>query len=129
MRARTPKEALVKILLALATVLAFAGCQTPSNEPSTPTTSDGTDGVSLRIATPERVAGSYVDATGQGIEFDTARTEDSLYMHVATKSGRVLIHAETTASSYVFHYMDNRLTLEVSKAWVTAVRAEGDNGP
>jgi hypothetical protein len=83
----------------------------------------------LRIATPDRLAGSYVDAAGGGIEFETARSGDNLYMHIATKSGRELIHAETTADSYVFRYLDSRLTLEVSKAWVEQVRLEGEDGP
>ena len=105
--------------LALAAVLAFAGCQSSADV-------DGwseKDGVTLRVATPERLTGSYVDANGQGLVFDTARTEDNLYIHLATKTGQVLVHAETTETSYVFHYMDNRLTLEVSKAWIEQVRA------
>lgn len=116
-------------LLALASTLALAACQasdvtpTPTSQPS----NDNADGVSLRVSTPDRIAGSYVDATGMGIEFDTARSGDNLYMHVATKSGRVLIHAETTANDYVFKYLDNRLTLRVAKSWVAEVRAQGDN--
>ncbi len=117
-------------LLALASTIALAAaCQTSDQAPTPPQTSDGTEGVSLRVATPERLAGSYVDVKGQGIEFDTARSGDNLFLRVATKSGKVLIQAETTADSYVFHYMDNRATLKVSKAWVTAVRLEGDGGP
>ena len=112
-------------LLALASTLALAvGCQASEPTSAPPPTPSGTDGISLRVATPERLSGSYVDVTGQGIEFDTARSGDNLYMHVATKSGRVLIHAETTADSYVFRYMDNRLTLQVDKAWVREVQAE-----
>ena len=87
------------------------------------------DGVTLRVATPERLTGSYVDASGLGLTFDTARSDDTLYIHLATKSGHVLVHAETTASSYVFHYLDNKLTLEVNKAWIAQVQAEGADGP
>jgi hypothetical protein len=85
--------------------------------------------VTLRVSTPERIAGSYTDAAGGGLEFETARAGDNLYMHIATKAGKELIHAETTADSYVFRYMDKRLTLEVSKAWVEQVRLEGPDGP
>jgi hypothetical protein len=116
----------VKTLLALASVLAF-GCQT-SETPTAPTT-DSSDGIALRISTPDRLAGSYVDASGIGIEFDTARSGDNLFMHIATKTGHVLIHAETTADQYVFSYVDNKLTLRVDKTWVDQVRNEGEDGP
>lgn len=116
----------MKLIIA---ALALAACQSateiaPAPAP-TPTT---TDGVTLRVKTPERIAGSYVDANG-GIEFDTARAGDDLFMHVATKSGHILIDARTTPTSYVFEYLDHRLTLEVDKAWIAKVRAEGDGGP
>lgn len=116
----------MKLIIA---ALALAACQSateiaPAPAP-TPTT---TDGVTLRVKTPERIAGSYVDANG-GIEFDTARAGDDLFMHVATKSGHILIDAKTTPTSYVFEYLDHRLTLEVDKAWIAKVRAEGDGGP
>lgn len=118
----------MKTLFALAAVLAFAGCQT-SVAPPQPTPSDGAEGVTLRVATPERLTGTYVDATtGATIDFDTARAGDNLYMNVATR-GHVLVHAETTGSEYVFTYMDNRLTLRVDKSWVAQVQAEGDDGP
>ena len=105
----------MKTLLALVSVLAF-GCQTSVSDPPTaPGSPDGTEGVSLRIATPDRIAGSYVDASGMGIEFDTARSGDNLFMNIATKTGHVLIHAETTADQYVFSYLDSKLTLRVDK--------------
>jgi hypothetical protein len=118
----------VKIIIA---ALALAACQaatepnTPAPTPAPPMTHDG---VTLRIATPDRIAGSYIDPAGLQIDFDTARAGDDLFMHVATK-GHVLIDATTTPTSYVFKYLDHRLTLEVDKAWVAAVRAEGDGGP
>jgi hypothetical protein len=122
----------VKTIIALASVLALAACQTasePPAPPTAPTTATPTsDGLTLRVKTPERIAGSYVDLNG-GIEFDTARSGDTLFMHVATTSGHVLIHAETTATSYVFEYLDKRLRLEVNKAWIAQVRAEGEDGP
>jgi hypothetical protein len=117
----------VKLIIA---ALALAACQAAS-EPTTPPpapTPTSSDGVTLRVKTPERIAGSYVDVNGE-IDFDTARTGDDLFMHVATKSGHVLIDAKTTPTSYVFEYLDHRLTLEVDKAWIAKVRAEGDGGP
>jgi hypothetical protein len=115
----------VKTLLALATVLAFAGCQ--SSDPSVPPAPPSTDGVTVRVGTPERITGSYVTPSGTNIEFDTARSGDTLFLHVATTS-HVLIHAETTATAYVFHYLDDRLTLSVDKAWIAQVQTEGADG-
>jgi hypothetical protein len=118
-----------KTLLALASIVAFAGCQsaesTTTEPPAAP--ADG-EGVTMRIAQPDRLAGSYVDASGIKIEFETARSGDNLYMHIASK-GHEIIHAETTADQYVFRYLDGRLTLAVDKEWIQRVQAEGDGGP
>jgi len=108
-------------LLAIASVLVFAGCQ----EAPVDSSSDTAEGLTVKVATPERLTGSYIDASGQGLVFDTARSGDNLFIHLATKSGHVLVRAETTESSYLFHYMDNRLTLEVSKAWIAQVKVDG----
>jgi hypothetical protein len=104
-------------------VLAFAGCQS-SSEPSVPPAPPSTDGVTVRVGTPERLTGDYVTATGSKLTFDTARTGDTLFLHLATPQ-HVLIHAETTATSYVFHYLDNRLTLTVDKKWIAQVQVDG----
>jgi hypothetical protein len=116
-------------LFVVACALVAAACQTATTESTPTSTSSGTDGISLRVATPERLTGSYRDATGMGIEFDTARAGDNLFIHIATKSGHELIHAETTADQYVFQYLDRRLTLRVDKAWIDQVRTEGEDGP
>jgi hypothetical protein len=131
--ARETREAQAKgdhvKLYAIIATLAFAACQTAETTAPTPQDPVATaDGVTLRVATPDRLAGTYVDATGLGINFDTARAGDNLYMHITTTTGHELIHAETTADSYLFSYMDKRLTLEVSKAWVEQVRNEGEGG-
>lgn len=115
----------MKTIVAIAFVL--AACQTASEPPAQPPPATH-DGVTLRVQTPERITGSYVDASGRTIEFDSARAGDGLYMRVATRD-HVLIDATTTSTTYVFHYLDSRLTLEVDKAWVAQVRAEGDGGP
>ncbi len=117
-------------LLALASMLAIAACQTTGADPSTSgPTSDGNEGVTMRIATPDRLAGSYVNAAGLGITFDTARSGTDLYLDLKTSTGHELIHAETTPTTYVFRYLDGRLTLTVDKSWVARVQAEGDDGP
>ncbi len=117
----------MKIIVAFASVLAIAACQTASEPPAAPPPLTQ-DGVTLRVRTPERIAGSYVDPAGLVIDFDSARAGDDLYMHVAT-AGHVLLDAQTTSTSYVFKYLDGRLTLEVDKGWVAQVRAEPDGGP
>jgi hypothetical protein len=116
----------VKTLFALAAVLAFAGCQS-SSDPSVPPAPPSTDGVTVRVGTPERLTGDYVTPSGSNITFDTARSGDTLFLHVATPQ-HVLIHAETTATSYVFRYLDDRLTLTVDKAWIAQVQLEGADG-
>ncbi len=118
----------MKTLIVLASALALAACQSAEPTTSEPTAPPSTDGVTLEVSTPERITGSYIDESGLGVDFDTARTGDTLYIHLATKSGRVLLHAETTATSYVFSDLDGKARLEVSKAWVDQVRAEGEDG-
>lgn len=121
----------MKLTAALAAVLALAACQTasapPAPEPSPAPTHDSN--LTLRAQTPDRVSGSYVDPGGLGIDFDAARSADELYMHVATRSGHVMIDAETTPTSYVFSYLDGRLTLTVDKGWVNLVKLEGPDSP
>src|ERR1700759_4650226 len=112
--------------LLVASLLALAACATES-APTPTTTSDGNEGVTLTTATPDRLTGSYVDASGLALTFDTARSGDTLYFDLSTKSGHQLIHAETTDTSYVFSYLDKRLTLEVDKTWVAEVQAGGDD--
>ncbi|HLL22456.1 MAG TPA: hypothetical protein VK427_10010, partial [Kofleriaceae bacterium] len=118
-------------LLAIALSVFVAGCDAGTPEPPpTNTTSTAADGLTLRVASPERIAGTYVDpTTGIGVVFESARAADTLYLHVATLAGKELLHAETDASDYVFRYMDGALTLRVAKAWVAQVHAEGDGGP
>jgi len=118
-----------KLLLVLASSLAFAACST--NETTTPNgpTSDGNEGVTLKIATPDRIAGSYVDARGVGITFEAASTNGDLYLDITSATGHEIMHAETTQTQYLFRYLDSRLTLAIDKAWVAQVKAEGDDGP
>jgi hypothetical protein len=116
----------MKIAHALLPAILLVGCEANLGSPP-PQTSTGTEGLTLRIASPERLAGSYLDGLGHEIDFDTARTPDALFMDVRTPSHE-LIHAETVGDHYVFQYMDRRLSLTVDKAWIAQVQAEGPDG-
>lgn len=116
------------LVIVLASALAI-GCETGVPAPTSTTTGE-VDGLSLRIATPERIAGTYVDpATNVGVTFESARVADILYLDVKAMNGTELIHAETAGDDYVFRYMGGQLTLRVAKAWVAQVQAEGEDGP
>jgi hypothetical protein len=120
----------MKLLTIIVASLFVVGCDASAPEPTPTTTSTETDGLSLRVSSPERIAGTFVDpATGVGIVFDSARSGEALYLHVASATGIELVHAETTADDYVFRYMGGKATLTVSKAWVAQVQAEGEDGP
>jgi hypothetical protein len=112
-------------------LLFVVGCDASTPEPTpAPPTSTESDGLTLRVSTPDRIAGTFVDpSTGVGLTFDSARAGDTLYLHIAGTDGKVLVHAETTADDYVFSYMGGKATLTVAKAWVAQVKAEGDDGP
>ena len=111
----------MKIAHALLPAILLVGCDANLGSPP-PQTSTGTEGLTLRIASPERLAGSYLDGLGHEIDFDTARTPDALFMDVRGRRSHELIHAETVGDHYVFQYMDRRLTLTVDKAWVARSR-------
>ena len=117
------------LVLVPAAVLA-AACTEPGSDPApVPPSSDGADGVTLRVATPERLVGSYLDPSGLSLAFDVARSGDELAIHLETGAGLELVHAETDDDAYRFRYLGGRLTLTVDRAWVAEVRAEGEDGP
>lgn len=115
------------LALTLVTVALAAGCFDPDADP-TPT-STTTDGVTIRISTPEHLAGDYASASGVKLSFDSARSGDVLYLDVRDGAGHVLVHADTEAMDYVFSYLDGKATMRVAKDWVERVRAEEDGGP
>ena len=123
------EPALMKLIaIAVASVFVI-GCETGVPTP-TSTTSDEADGLSLRVSTPERIAGTYVDpSTNIGIKFDSARVGDMLYLDLVSMNGTELVHAETVGDNYVFRYMGGQLKLTVAKAWIAQVKAEGEDGP
>ena len=118
-----------KLLLALVSGLALVACSTSEPTATSGPTSDGNEGVTLKVATPDRLTGSYVDARGVGITFDMASAGGDLYMDIHSATGHEIMHAETTATQYLFRYLDSRLTLQIDKAWVAQVKSEGDDGP
>ena len=120
----------MKHALALVPVALFAVACTDADPSPTSSAPPPADGLALRVATPEHLAGHYAAPdTGLEVDFDVARTDDALFMHVTTGSGHVLIHAETHADTYEFEYLDGRLGLSVDKAWVEAVRAAPVDDP
>jgi len=116
----------VKLALAMIPAVFLVACSAEIGAPP-PSTSDGSEGLTLTTAQPDRLTGSYVDGSGRLISFDVARSADALYMEVTTGTGHELIHAETVGDAYVFQYLDRRLTLTVAKAWVAEVQAAGDD--
>ena len=120
----------MKLFALVIAALFVVGCDVAAPEPTPPPTSTEADGLTLRVSSPERIAGTYIDpATNVGVVFESARAGDTLYLHIAGIDGKVLVHAETVGDDYVFSYMDGRLTLSVAKAWVEQVKAEGEDGP
>ncbi len=116
----------MRIQLLVASIVFGFGCQTAVPPAGG---ADGGDGIALTAATPERVTGSYIDPTGIGVNFDSARVGDTLFFDLTTRTGAKLVHAETVGDTYVFSYMGGRLTLTIDKSWVAAVQAEPDGGP
>src|SRR3569832_2418730 len=125
---RTQGDLVNKLLLVLASSLVFAACSTNAPAPTGPTTV-GYEGVTLRIATPDRIAGSYGDARGVGSTFDAASTGEDLFLDVRSATGHEIMLAETTQTQYLFRYLDSRLTLAIDKAGGVQVKSEGDDGP
>jgi hypothetical protein len=118
----------VKLALVLIPAALLVACNAEIGSP-VPQTSTGAEGLAMKVATPDRLTGSYLDPQGRMILFDVARTGDAIYMDVRTGGGHELLHVETLADAYQFQYMDRRLTLTVDKSWVAEVQAEGDDGP
>jgi hypothetical protein len=119
----------MRIQLLVASIMFGFGCQAAVAPPDRADGTVATDGVSLTTATPERLTGSYLDPSGVGIRFDSARVGDTLYLDLTTRAGVQLVHAETVGDTYVFSYLGGRLTLTIDKSWVAAVQAEEPDGP
>jgi hypothetical protein len=118
----------VRISLAIATALSCSLAACAAEPDPTGPVSDGSDAVTLRVATPDHLAGSYGDAAGRRIDFDSVRDGDLFSLDVRT-ADHVLIHAETVGDTYRFSYLDGRAVLTVERAWIAEVMAEEDGGP
>jgi hypothetical protein len=108
-------------------VLVGCGNTSTGSDPSTPTV--GADGIALTSSTRERITGSYVDAAGNLLRFDAARSGDDLYFDLTGIGGRQIIHIATVGESYEFSYMGGALKMHTTKAFVAQARAQNAVAP
>ena len=115
----------------LAPVLAIAliGCGNASTGSNEPTPAVAADGITLTTSTHERLSGSYSDAAGNLLRFETARIGDDLYFDLTGIGGRKIIHIETIGESYEFSYMDGALKMHTTKTFVAQARAQAEAQP
>ncbi len=115
----------MKVAIAIAFIL--AGCSTTAD---VDVDVDEKDGLRLRATHADHLAGDYTDPTrGQVLRFDSTRDGDLFTLRLATGAGVPLIDADTIGDTYRFSYLGGRLTMTVDRAWIEAVRAEGEDGP
>lgn len=110
-------------------VMGLVGCGNTSTSGTDPTPTVGADGVALTVATHERLTGSYQDAAGNMLRFETAKVGDDLYFDLTGNGGRRIIHIETVGDNYQFSYMNGALTMHTTKAFVAAARAQAETQP
>src|ERR1700694_703814 len=103
------------IVPALALALIACG-NIASPGPAGPTV--GPDGVALTTSTPTRLSGSFTDAAGNLLRFETAKIGDDLYFDLTGIGGRHIVHIETVGESYEFSYMNGALKMHTTKAFV-----------
>jgi len=88
------------------------------------------DGITLSSWSAERLTGVYVDPKGTStITFDLAKVGDDIFADVKGIGGRPIVKIETTATDYLFTYMDGSLTLRTSKTFVAQARAMAQTNP
>jgi len=121
----------VKLAPALVSLIVLAACTsepTPSSQTTEPAEPD--DGLLLDVTQPDRVVGTYVDPVLKlALVFDAGRAGDTLSLHLSTGDNAPLVDIDTVGELYRFSYLGGRLTMTVEKAWIDAVRAEGEDGP
>src|SRR5262245_3590935 len=100
-------------------VLTLAGCSGGSID----------DGITLTRQSAERITGSFDDAKGHVVSFDSARVGDELYLDVKNQAGVSLWHIETTPKSYEFSYLGGKLTMHADRAMVAAMKAQAADSP
>jgi hypothetical protein len=116
-------------VLAPVLAIALSGCGNTSTGSNDPVPAVGSDGVALTMATHDRLSGSYSDAAGNLLRFETAKIGDDLYFDLTGIGGRKIIHIETVGDNYEFSYMDGALTMHTTKAFVAAARAQAETQP
>jgi hypothetical protein len=115
-------------VLAPAFAIALIGCGNTTTA-SDPTPQVGVDGVSLSVATADRLSGSFHDPAGNLLRFESARAGDDLYFDLTGNGGRQIIHIETVGDNYEFSYMGGALKMHTTKAFVAAARAQAEQQP
>lgn len=113
-------------ILAPAFVIAMVGCGNTSTGSSDPTPQVGADGVALTQSANGRLTGSFNDAAGNLLRFDSARIGDNLYFDLTGNGGRAIIHIETIGENYEFSYMGGALKMHTTKAFVAQAQAQVD---
>jgi hypothetical protein len=124
----TTLEAPMKRLQLLLPVIAltFAACAT---EPApAPGVGAGNDGLTLTVATAERLTGSFVDGPNV-LTFDTTKVGDDLFLDLRGNGGRPIIHVQTIGDTYEFSYMGGALKMHTTKAFVAQARAQAETQP
>jgi len=116
-------------VLAPALAIALIGCGNTSTGSTDPAPTVGADGVTLTVATHERLSGAYSDAAGNLLRFETARIGDDLYFDLTGIGGRQIIHIETVGDNYEFSYMGGALKMHTTKAFVAQARAQAEAAP
>ncbi len=114
-------------LLACTLALAVIGCGGSAAPGGDPTASS--DGITLSASSANRLTGSYLDAAGNLLRFDAARTGDDLYFDLTGIGGRQIIHIETVGDNYEFSYMGGQLTMHTTKEFVAQARAQTETQP
>jgi hypothetical protein len=114
--------------LAAAAALAMVACAPAS--PVAESTSEAHDGLTLSSSTGARLTGTYDNGKGLVLQFDSSRVQDDLYFDLkAGTVGKPLLHIETQGDTYQFTYLDGRLTMHTTKAFVAAAKAQPDGQP
>jgi hypothetical protein len=116
-------------ILAPAIAIAMIGCGNTSTGSSDPTPQVGADGVALTASSSNRLTGSYTDAAGNLLKFDSARIDDNLYFDLTGNGGRSIIHIETIGDNYEFSYMGGALKMHTTKAFVEQAKAQAQANP
>src|SRR3954453_5870377 len=117
-------------LLVPAFAMVLIGCgQASSGSTVDPQPAVSADGITLTASSAARLTGTFHDAVGNQLSFDTAKVGDELYFDLTGNDGRKIIHIETIGERYEFSYLGGALTMHTTKAFVAAARAQAEAQP